>query len=58
MPYTSPGILSADQLYSLTAYLLFINDVIAEDAAIDATTLPAVVMPNRDGFDWAYSAGE
>ncbi len=58
MPYQSPGILSDDDVYSLTAYLLFVNDVIDEDIEIDATSLPAVEMPNRQGFDWAYSEGE
>lgn len=58
MPYQSPGILTDDQVYALTAYLLFLNDVIEEDREINAETLPAVSMPNRDGFDWAYSAGE
>jgi len=56
MPYQSPGILSDDDVYSLTAYLLFVNDVIAEDLEIDAKSLPAVEMPNRRGFDWAYPA--
>jgi len=60
MPYQSPGILSDDQVYALTAYLLFLNDIIAEDTVLDAETLPAIEMPNRDNFDWAYgsSAGE
>jgi cytochrome c len=58
MPYQSPGILSDDQVYSLTAYLLFLNDVIDEDMELDAQTLPAVEMPNRDNFDWAYSSGD
>jgi hypothetical protein len=38
----------------VTAYLLALNGVIAEGAVMDATTLPKVVMPNRDGFDSAY----
>jgi mono/diheme cytochrome c family protein len=55
MPYQSPGILTDDQLYALTAYLLYLNDVIDEDTVLDAHSLPAVEMPNRDNFDWAYS---
>ena len=54
MPYQSPGSLTADEVYSLTAYLLFINDIVAENERLDARTLPAVRMPNRDNFVWAW----
>lgn len=50
MPYDTPGSLSADEVYSLTAYLLFLNEIIPQDAVMDATTLPAVTMPARDRF--------
>ena len=53
MPYAAPGSLSADEVYALTAYLLFINGVVEEDALIDATTLPLVNMPNAENFVWA-----
>lgn len=49
-PMYSPGSLSADEAYALTAYLLFANGVIAERDVIDAKTLPRVRMPNRKGF--------
>lgn len=55
MPYVQPQSLSADELYGLTAYLLFLNGVIGENDELNATTLPKVVMPNRDNFVWAYS---
>ncbi len=42
--------LTPDEVYSLTAYLLFRNGVIAEDDVMNATTLPQVEMPNRDGY--------
>ena len=58
MPYQSPGILSDNQIYALTAYLLYLNDIIDEDATLDAQSLPAVAMPNRDNFEWAYSPGD
>lgn len=50
MPLTAPGSLEPAQLYSLVAYLLAANGVIAEDAIMDAKTLPAVMMPARDHF--------
>ena len=34
----------------MTAYLLFLNGIIGEADVLDARTLPAVKMPNRDGF--------
>lgn len=56
MPYTEPGSLSSDEIYSLTAYLLYINGVVDDEAVMDARALPAVVMPNRDNFVWAYES--
>lgn len=52
MPAGAPGSLSADEVYAVTAYLLAANKVIAETDEMNAKTLPAVKMPNRDGFDW------
>jgi mono/diheme cytochrome c family protein len=54
MPYVQPHSLSDDDAYALTAYLLRLNGVIGENDVLNAKTLPAVKMPNRDGFDWAY----
>jgi cytochrome c len=45
MPLNREGTLTADEVYSLTAYMLFINEVIKEDEVLDATTLPKVKMP-------------
>lgn len=50
MPMFAPGSLSADEVYALTAYLLFTNGVIAEADEMNPTTLPNVRMPNRNGF--------
>jgi len=50
MPFTAPGSLSADEVYAVTAFLLHANGIIDADAVLDSDTLPAVVMPNRDGF--------
>lgn len=50
MPLNAPRSLSADQVYALTAYILEINGVIAQGAILDKKTLPAIQMPNRDGF--------
>jgi S-disulfanyl-L-cysteine oxidoreductase SoxD len=50
MPRYQEGSLKADEVYSLTAFILFRNDIIKEDDVIDAATLPKIKMPNRDGF--------
>ena len=51
MPMQAPGSLTDDQVYAVTAYLLFANKIIPEDFEINQQTLPKVKMPNRDGFD-------
>jgi cytochrome c len=54
MPITNPLSLSDDEVYSVSAYVLFLNGIVAEDAVMNAQTLSQVKMPNRDGFvsDW------
>lgn len=50
MPLYQPQTLTNEEVYAVTAYLLSIDGIVAEDAVMNAETLPAVVMPNRDGF--------
>jgi S-disulfanyl-L-cysteine oxidoreductase SoxD len=50
MPTTKPLSLTNDEVYAVTAYLLYLNGIIGEDAEMNAKTLPQVKMPNRDGF--------
>jgi S-disulfanyl-L-cysteine oxidoreductase SoxD len=50
MPPDAPGSLKDVEVYGLVAYLLFLNDLIAADAVVDATSLPKVAMPSRDRF--------
>jgi S-disulfanyl-L-cysteine oxidoreductase SoxD len=49
MPFKQEGSLKPDEVYALTAFILFRNGVIGEDDVLDAQTLPQVKMPNRDG---------
>jgi hypothetical protein len=51
MPYDRPGALKTNEVYSVTAYLLFLNGIIEHQSVITNRTLPLVRMPNRDGFD-------
>ena len=50
MPLGKEGSLSPNEVYALTAFLLYKNDVIKEDEVLDRQSLPKVKMPNRDGF--------
>lgn len=50
MPYTSPGSLTTEEVYSLTAYLLYANAIIDSTQMMNATTLPKVSMPAKDLF--------
>jgi S-disulfanyl-L-cysteine oxidoreductase SoxD len=50
MPWTQPGSLEPDEVYGLVAYVLFLNEIVAENAVLDAGTLPKVVMPARGRF--------
>ena len=50
MPLGKEGTLSPNEVYALTAFLLYKHDIIKEDEVMDAQSLPKVKMPNRDGF--------
>lgn len=50
MPQTTPGTLTAEEVYGLVAFLLHRNEVIDEGAVMNAETLPRIVMPARDRF--------
>lgn len=50
MPLDSPQSLTPDEVYAVTAYTLHLNGIVGADAVLDAGSLAAVRMPNRDGF--------
>ena len=50
MPFATPGTLTADETYSLVAYILALNKIVPEDMVMDQSSLPKVVMPGRDKF--------
>jgi len=57
MPLFKAGSLKPDEVYALTAFILFKNGIIKEDDVMDRETLPNVQMPNRKAFpatDQAY----
>ena len=50
MPPDKPGSLRDDEVYGLVAFLLASNELIPQDAVVDAASLPKVKMPARDHF--------
>ena len=57
MPFAKEGSLKPDEVYALTAFLLFKNGVIPEDQVVDAQSLPQIKMPNREGYvlpEWKH----
>jgi len=50
MPMTSPGTLDDNDVYAVSAYILYLNGIITESDVMKASTLRAVKMPNRHGF--------
>jgi cytochrome c len=50
MPFSAPGSLTDDQVYSVVAYILSEGKIIKPTEVMNAQTLPKVAMPNRDGF--------
>jgi cytochrome c len=50
MPWDHPKSLTDDEVYAVSAYVLYLNGIVANDAVVDARSLPEIKMPNRDGF--------
>ena len=50
MPFFNPQSLSNDQVYALTAYVLYLNELIDEDFVLTQDNLASIEMPNRDNF--------
>jgi cytochrome c len=50
MPFDRPGLLEPSEVYAAVAFVLNLNGIVGEETVINASTLPGVRMPNRDGF--------
>jgi S-disulfanyl-L-cysteine oxidoreductase SoxD len=55
MPFNAPQSLTPDQVYAVSAYVLYLNGLVAEDAALDEKSLPKIEMPNRSHFVSAFA---
>ena len=50
MPYNEEKTMTTSEIYAVTAYVLYMNDIVAPDTSLNRSNLPDVQMPNRDGF--------
>ena len=50
MPFNAPGSLSDDEVYAVVAYVLGEANILDKTATLNATSLPMIDMPNKDGF--------
>src|ERR1019366_6843772 len=50
MPKGQGGSLTPNEVYAVTAFILYRNNIIKESDVMDAKSLPKVQMPNRNGF--------
>src|SRR5208282_1623257 len=58
MPLNAPQSLPPDEVYAVSAYVLFLNGIVPQDTTLDADNLARINMPNRNGFVSAYPAPE
>jgi mono/diheme cytochrome c family protein len=57
MPQAAPGSLPPDDVYSLTAFVLYLNELLPADGSLDRESLPKIEMPHRGGFVYDDRAG-
>jgi S-disulfanyl-L-cysteine oxidoreductase SoxD len=50
MPQNAPQSLSNEEVYAVSAYLLHLNGLLPAEATLDAKSLSAIKMPNRNMF--------
>ena len=50
MPFTAPGTLPPNDIYSVVAFLLAENGIVGREDIMDAASLPRVHMPAHDRF--------
>ena len=50
MPYPAPQSLTDDEVYAITAYVLYLNDIVDDDFVLNQETFQEVKMPNEPNF--------
>ncbi|MDH4020032.1 MAG: c-type cytochrome [Xanthomonadales bacterium] len=50
MPFPQPQSMTDEEVYAITAYVLYLNDLVEDDFVLTADNLASIEMPNKDGF--------
>ena len=50
MPFTQPQSLTDDEVYAVTAYVLYLNDLVEDDFELNRATYHDVILPNQGQF--------
>ena len=50
MPFAEPESLTDDEVYAISAYVLYLNDLVEYDFVLSQDNLASIEMPNKDGF--------
>jgi cytochrome c len=50
MPFYAPQSLSDDEVYAIAAYVLYLNDIVADDFVLTRDSFASIEMPNAGGF--------
>lgn len=50
MPFTAPESLTDHEVYAITAYVLYLNDIVDDEFVLSKDTFADVEMPNAEGF--------
>ncbi|QEQ96354.1 c-type cytochrome [Neptunomonas concharum] len=50
MPFTAPRSLTDEQVYHITAYVLYLNEIVDDEFVLTHENLAQIEMPNKDGF--------
>tara|TARA_R110002074_G_scaffold228259_2_gene399859 strand:+ start:54850 stop:55716 length:867 start_codon:yes stop_codon:yes gene_type:complete len=50
MPYPAPKSLTPNEVYAISAYILYLNDLVEDDFVLDQSNLATIKMPNEENF--------
>lgn len=50
MPFQAPESLEDDEVYALTAYVLYLNELVEDDFELNKQSFSSIVMPNQASF--------
>jgi len=50
MPFPAPQSLEDDEVYAITAYVLYLNEIVEDDFVLTKENFATIKMPNQDSF--------